>query len=441
MYDGMKIALIGFMGAGKSSVAAALASRNDMRVLECDERIVELCNGKSIPEIFKDEGEGFFRSKESEVLRLIVQENVDVISCGGGVVTQDENVQLLKEHGYRIVYLDAPFELLCERVGGDPSRPLFYDKEKARQLYGEREALYRECADLILPVGEQSASSIAHILMQLLSSSKEEEKKESLYSVVGDPICHSRSPLIHNAAFEAFETTKYYFAWRLTGDDCKKLCRLLRSGALAGASVTMPLKEMLLEQVDELTDSAQAIGALNTLYLQEGKVVGDNTDWSGIVRSIEEQTPLVGKKVGVLGAGGTARAAAYAVKEKGGALYIFNRTQEKAQKLAEQFGGTSGALSDEDGIRSCDILIQTTSVGMKPNEEHSVVPAECFRAGQVVLDLVYVPKETRFLLFAKSAGAKVIYGDRVFLWQGVRQSEIFSGGKAPVEVMKRALSL
>ncbi|MCB0333826.1 MAG: shikimate dehydrogenase [Bdellovibrionales bacterium] len=440
----MRIALIGFMGAGKSSVAQYLAKDAGLRIAETDDRVIQQSHGKPISDIFQDEGEAYFRERETEALRLILQEEVEVISCGGGVVTRSENIEMLREAGYTLVYLDAPFDLLCERVGGDPSRPLFRDKEKAKELYAQRETLYRTCADLIISILNRPPQFFSRVLLQLFSSSRDGESGSlplSLFCVVGDPICHSRSPLIHNVAFSKEEVGKYYFAWRHQESGCGHLCALLRNGALAGASVTMPLKEVLLGQVDELTHSAQAIGALNTLYLQNEKLVGENTDWAGIVSAIEERTSFVDKKVGVFGAGGTARAAAYAVREKGGVLHIFNRTQEKAMKLAVEFGGVVGSFSDEAMIRSCDILIQTTSVGMKPNEEQSIVPPECFRPGQVVLDLVYSPKETLFLSFAKKAGAEVIYGDRVFLWQGVRQSEIFSGGKAPVEIMEKALSL
>lgn len=213
---------------------------------------------------------------------------------------------------------------------------------------------------------------------------------------------------------------------------------LLKSGMVKGLSVTLPLKEVLYRHVEQLDEAARVIGAVNTVFMQDGIIRGSNTDWVGILQALKTGGDLAHRPlVAILGAGGTARAAAFVAQKLEARLEIFNRTEKRAKALAQEFGGVAYPLEAFDSARY-DIVIQTTSLGMGSSME-SPVSFPVARSGAIALDLVYSPRMTAFLSAAQHAGARVVYGDEVLLQQAVMQFELFFGARAPVEKMRVAL--
>ncbi len=257
-----------------------------------------------------------------------------------------------------------------------------------------------------------------------------------VFGVAGDPIRSSLSPLMMNTAFRRETVNAVYLALQ-TGkaDDLFKLAREI---PIQGLSVTMPLKQdviPLLERTDALSTK---IGAVNTISrMPDGKFYGFNTDVAGIVGPLERRLSLKGTKVLVLGAGGAARAAVFGCRDKGAEVWILNRTLETAQKLARQAGAKT-VKREAVAKAGFDIIINATPVGMTGNDVTPLLQPEDLNA-RIVFDLVYNPLETALLRQARQKGLTVISGVEMFVQQGARQFEIWTGKPAPEEEMLRVV--
>lgn len=260
--------------------------------------------------------------------------------------------------------------------------------------------------------------------------------RTQLCGVILHPAGHTRSPAMHNAAFAALGLDAVYLAFDVgPGALCDAIagCRALRVRQLA---VSLPHKEAVIAHLDEVEDTARRIGAVNTVTLREGRMVGANTDWLGAVRALEGTVALEARNVVVLGAGGTARAVVWGARARGARVAVLNRTLGRAQALAADLGAvTSGTLADLADL-PCDVLVNTTSVGLRSDE--SPVPASAIPASAVVLDAVYDPPRTRLLRDAEARGARTIGGKWMLVHQAAEQLRLWSGKEAPVEVMAEA---
>jgi len=265
--------------------------------------------------------------------------------------------------------------------------------------------------------------------------------KTKMCIIIGDPVEHTLSPKMHNAAYEALgiDDQFVYLAARVSVKNVKHVVKAVRVMGIRGLTCTVPHKLEVIKYLDKIDKIAQKIGAVNTIVNDNGILTGYNTDWLGAVIPLERLTSLKGKKVAVIGAGGAARAIAYGVAEKGAKLKIFNRTLAKAKILAKELNAQAGNLQQLEEVRYMDIIINATSLGMLPNEDKSAIPADFLRKGQIVFDAVYVPYETRFLKEAREKGAKIIHGIEMLLYQGITQFEYYTNHKAPEEVMRKAL--
>jgi 3-dehydroquinate dehydratase/shikimate dehydrogenase len=262
----------------------------------------------------------------------------------------------------------------------------------------------------------------------------------ALFGVVANPVAHSMSPLIHNAAFAELGLDCVYLPFLV--DDPDGFFREFRRLPVKGYSVTLPHKEAAWRIADEMDALTRRIGACNTLVEQGGKLIGTNTDCAAAVGAIGAamggKSPLSGKRIALVGARGTARAIGFGLVEAGARVKIFNRTVEKARELAEALGCEWAGL-DELAKASADVVVNTTSVGMWPRVDESVVPVELLQKGTVVFDAVYNPVETRLLREARERGCVVISGLEMFVGQAARQFELFTGRTAPVETMRRVV--
>ena len=268
--------------------------------------------------------------------------------------------------------------------------------------------------------------------------------------VIGNPVEHSLSPAIHNAAFRKLSLNYVYLAWKVDaiGDAIKGLRAL---GNFRGASVTIPHKVSAVPFLDDVESTARHIGAINTIVAEQGRLIGYNTDATGALRALREGgVPLAGRRIVMLGSGGAARAIAFALAAGSGAdkITLLGVDDKERAALASDLRSKSNvAIGDaflDDStlgrtIPEAQILIHCTPVGMSPKADATCVPATLLHPDLAVMDIVYNPRATRLLKDAERAGCKTIPGLEMFLNQAVAQFELWTGRPAPVEVMRVVL--
>lgn len=269
-------------------------------------------------------------------------------------------------------------------------------------------------------------------------------------AVIGNPVSHSLSPAIHNAALNALGLDLVYVAFgvedlpgALTGMRALKNFR--------GMSVTIPHKIEAMKYVDDIGDVDRSIGSINTIIHEDGRLIGLGTDGPGALQAlVDAGVMLGGKNILMLGAGGAARAIAFTLARSAspGKIVILDVNEGLLNGLTcDLRSGTETNIGSwvmssstlEQAMQDADIIINCTPVGMHPHEGVSLIPVELFREGQVVFDVVYTPLETKLLADAKSRGLQTVSGVEMFINQAVLQFERFTGTDAPVEVMRRVV--
>lgn len=261
----------------------------------------------------------------------------------------------------------------------------------------------------------------------------------ALYGVFGNPVRHSKGPLIHNACFQHYHKNAVYLAFET--DNIKSAVDAMKTVDIKGASITIPHKSSILDHIDSVDQGAQAIGAVNTIVNNNGRLMGYNTDWKAAILPL---TPLgiKGKKVCIIGAGGAAQAVTYGIKNEKGSFTILNRTSETGQLLASKFGGQFVSLQDDEAIAGLDIdiLINTTPVGMYPKTDATPFPLKYLRSDMIVMDIIYNPLQTTLLTQAKNMGCKTINGLSMFLYQAAAQFKLWTDINPDITIMKEALT-
>jgi len=260
--------------------------------------------------------------------------------------------------------------------------------------------------------------------------------RTALCGIFLHPAGHTRSPALHNAAYAALGSDAVYLAFDVMPGDLAAAIAGARAMGVRQLAISIPHKEAVIAHLDRIDETARAIGAVNTVTRVEGELVGSNTDWVGVARAIERETRLAGKVAVVLGAGGTARAALYALRERGARAVVLNRTPGKAEALARELGAERAGALEELADIAHDVLINTTSVGLR--SDASPVSAESLRAASVVLDAVYEPLETRLLRDAKARGARPVSGKWMLIEQAREQLRLWSGREIDASVMSEA---
>jgi len=267
--------------------------------------------------------------------------------------------------------------------------------------------------------------------------------------IVGDPVEHSLSPLMHNAAFQELNLDFVYVAFRVKKSRLREAILGARSLDVHGLNVTMPHKNAVIKYLDETDPTARSIGAVNTILNDKGRLIGYNTDGAGALKALKENgVGLDGKKLLLLGAGGAGKAIAFYVTREVEELKILNRTTQKAKELAEVLrkkfgkkidGNSLSAKIIKEELEDADILINATSVGMRPDVDRSLVDPSWLRPDLCVMDIVYNPIETKLAKDAGLTGAKVVSGIEMLVYQGAASFEIWTNHQAPVKVMKEAV--
>ncbi len=258
----------------------------------------------------------------------------------------------------------------------------------------------------------------------------------AVYAVIGNPIAHSMSPIMHNAAFKHLGIDGVYVGFRVV--DLKAAMIGFKALGVNGISVTIPHKTEVMKYLDRMDPMARAIGAVNTVVLEKERFIGYNTDGTGAVKALKEKGQLKKRTVAILGAGGAARAIGYAVKKEGGKITIVNRSKERGEQLADDLNGNFAIMAEYSGNDS-QVLINTTPVGMFPSTKDMPVDPSVLKTPMIVMDAIYNPLKTTFLKTAESLGCTTINGLEMFVNQGAAQFELWTGQPASIEIMKIAV--
>ena len=262
----------------------------------------------------------------------------------------------------------------------------------------------------------------------------------NLLCVIGNPIGHSLSPLLFNNTFRKLGINNYhYFASLQTTESLKDFFIAVKNLGIKGISVTIPFKTDVLTSLDEVSENAKAVGAVNTIVNKDGVLYGDNTDLYGILDPLKKAGDFKGKKIGILGAGGASLAAIRASNLIGAETFVFNRSLEKAKKLEDRFPVKVFSLNDHEKLSGMDVIINTTSVGMSPNIEESPIPSSVINKNMLVFDAVYRPKETKLIKDAISIGAKIVTGDLMFVEQAKLLFFLYTGQQVEAKILAEVL--
>lgn len=270
--------------------------------------------------------------------------------------------------------------------------------------------------------------------------------KTKVCGIIGDPIEHTMSPVMHNAAFKNKGVDYLYLPFRVKREELGKAIEGMRALNIRGLNVTIPHKVAVIQLLDELDRLADRIGAVNTIVNDDGVLKGYNTDATGFLQALLERgAEPGGKEVVILGAGGASRAISSVLAERGSSLVILNRTWDKAKICADRISGifqtecTALKLGRENlatALSNADILVNATSVGMSPTVNETPVTSNLLKPSLIVFDIVYNPIKTRLQKEAEAAGATTISGLDMLVWQGALAFEKWTGLKAPVGVMR-----
>lgn len=262
------------------------------------------------------------------------------------------------------------------------------------------------------------------------------DQHTDLYVVIGNPVRHSLSPALHNAAFSTTGFNAVYLAFEI--EDIEECVKGIRALGIKGTSITIPFKTAVIPYLDEIDPLARRIGAVNTIVNDNGRLKGFNTDAIGALNALEEKIKLPGMTCLIIGAGGAARAIGFMLQEQDVAVSIVNRSRKRGESLAASLGCPFMPL-DEIGGAKGGLLVQTTSVGMYPNIDQCAVPENILEQGMVVMDIVYVPAETRLLKLARNRGCVTISGVDMLIHQGAEQFRLWTGFDPPFASMRHAL--
>ncbi len=491
------IFLHGFRATGKSTVGKLLAKQLGWKYVEMDEEL-EKRAGMTILKLTKNGTDWQqMRKMESELFAELVGTPDLVVSTGGGVCTNDIvakdgqtfgqiNMKIAQQSTNTLhIVLTAYIDTIISRIKKDElakietTRPIL-NEQKAQQVQAnlqqysddtkkQKEILVREILEDAAamyvarkPLYEKISPHIIHtdfllpdqVVKEILNIFNQKNQdmintipahnitaKTKICIIVGDPVEHSLSPQMHNAAYRqlGIDGDFVFVAARTKLEDLKDAVQAVRVMGIRGLTCTIPHKLEVMKYLDWIDPVAQKIGAVNTVVNDDGVLKGYNTDWLGAIIPLQKVTSLQDKKVALIGAGGAARAIAYGLVENGAILKIYNRTLSKAEELAKELGCWACSLDELTEITDAEIIINATSIGMGEQQDELPVDKAIIRSHHICFDIVYNPYETKFLQVAKAKGATIIHGIEMLLHQGMAQFTYYTGKEAPEEVMRQTL--
>lgn len=377
------------------------------------------------------------KTPSQRTLKAIFQDcrraGADIVKMVPYARNAEDNIKVLNliDHARK---QDVKIIAMCSGAKGQISRVLAPHKGS-----------YLEFA--VLPDGKKSAPGqlTLNTMRQFQNLLKEHQlsnrlgllnKDASNFVLLGNPVRQSLSPLMHNKALDAMRLDGHYSAFRV--DDLAAAMTGIRGMNIRGASVTIPFKMAVMDYLDDIDADADALGAVNTIVNERGRLIGHNTDWLGLMQALKSEMSIKGKTFVILGAGGTARAAAYGIKKEGGRPVIVNRTPEKGRALAEKLNCPFFPLADIGKIKA-PALINTTPVGMYPKIHSSPMEAAILSHYRVVADVIYNPLKTKLLRDAEAKGCRIISGLEMFVRQGAAQLKLWTGREAPLALMRKII--
>ncbi|MFA5332045.1 MAG: shikimate dehydrogenase [Methanoregula sp.] len=465
-----RIVFTGYRGTGKSSIGKRVARTLGVPFLDTDV-LVEERAGKSIPSIFCDDGEARFREYEREVIASLPGQDV-VIGTGGGVVTDPANMEFLRADSACIL-LSACAEAIAQRLEREPRPPLtgLLPEEEIREMLSRRREAYRASADFCIDTSTTTADEAADRVLAIIRDSSipnagreiaraffspgrlpvaeqpavdriladpgsrpDYDPLTRLLGVAGFPAGHSKSPKLFNTLFTKYRLNCHYTRFEHT--DIGEILKTARAVGVKGLSVTIPFKTSVIPYLDEVdAHAARQIGAVNTVIFACGTAIGYNTDWMGIRQPLEGKA---GSKAVLLGAGGVAAGAAFALLDLGMDVTLLNRTEKKAETLAGRLG-CSWAEWDAFNTLKPDIVVNATPLGMFPDTS-SPLSADQLHPEMTVFDLVYTPPVTPLIAMARKAGCETITGTDLFVIQAKEQFRLFFGIDVPLDTLRELVA-
>jgi shikimate dehydrogenase len=406
---------------------------------------LEKAEGMSIKDIFAQKGEPYFRERESAFLRnranlQYTEQNAAIVSTGGGVVLREGNVKAMRDEGL-VIFIDRPLDSLEASVKPQAERPLVQAKEDLEKLYRERIGLYRKAAHCVIDNSGTFEDALADLEAAIGLSGV-----LGRYMVIGDPISHSLSPALHEAAFEKLSQsakgTECYIPVRVRAAFLPQALAAFRAGTARGMNVTIPHKVAAGKLVDKVEGDAVDAKAINTIVRRSGKLYGYNTDMGGLEAALARHGRYYkDSNIVISGAGGAAAGIIAKAKACGAkSITVICRNGEKGRKLVSALGVNAEVIEHDFSspphflsvLTHCDLFINATPLGMSGTTSDyadlsfvSSLPKTCF-----VSDLVYKPPETRLLKQAKVAGLASCNGLDMLVFQAILADELFLGIKA-----------
>lgn len=261
-----------------------------------------------------------------------------------------------------------------------------------------------------------------------------------ILGVIGEFAENSMSKYMHNTSFKAKKLNFVYMPFKVREEELGSFMKNFREFGFRGSSVTIPHKIGITKYLDEIDGTAEEIGAANTIINKNGMLIGYNTDYYGAVEALKEKTPIKGKKILVIGAGGASRAIIYGLKKEGAKITLINRTGEKAKNLADEFGVERDSFDNKKTlVKNADIVINATSTGMEPNTNESIINENDLARGKIIMDIVYKPAKTKLIKAARKIGCKTVTGDRMLLYQAIGQFKLWTGQQPDFRLMENSL--
>ena len=461
-----RIVLTGFRGTGKTEIGRILAAQHRVQFLDTDS-LIEQQTGRSIPDIFHEDGEERFRTIERDVIAGLPAGDA-VISTGGGAVVDPVNMANLRRYS-TVVLLTADLDTIEQRIARSPRPPLtnLPLREEIAEMLDRRRQNYHASADLCIDTSGTTPATATVIINDRIGKGvpTPSARKEALtffrggrlaapalrrleeiladppadpltriLGVAGYPALHSRGPRLFNGLFLEYGLTCHYTFFE--DPAIGRIMDLARSLDVKGLSVTIPFKQDVMALVDEVDEhAAQQIGAVNTVVFACGSATGYNTDWLGVRKPL---VSLKGSKAVLLGAGGVAAAAAFALVDLEMDVTVLNRTPEKAKELAARAGCRWAAWDTFDLVHP-DLVVNATPLGMEP-DIRSPLREEQLYPDLTVFDLVYTPPVTPLIEMALAKGCTTITGTEMFIEQAKEQFWLFFGIDVPSETIRKYLT-
>ncbi|WP_394698854.1 shikimate kinase [uncultured Methanoregula sp.] len=461
-----RIVLTGFRGTGKTEIGKILAQEKQVRFLDTD-TLIEQKTGRSIPDIFHEEGEERFRKIERDVIASLPETDA-IISTGGGAVVDPENMEHLRKDS-TLVLLYSDIDTIEQRLERSPRPPLtnLPLREEIAEMMERRRQNYHAAADFCIDTSETTPATAAETIRRIMKTGVPgpKERREALaffrtgripapgmqrletllrdvpedpgtriLGVAGYPCAHSKGPRLFNNLFVHYHLNYHYTLFE--GPGIEEIMKIAREIDAKGLSVTIPFKQDVIPLLDEIDEhAAQSIGAVNTVVFACGAATGYNTDWLGVRKPL---VALKGAKAVLLGAGGVASAAAYALRDLDMDVTILNRTPQNAKALAERSGCRWAAWDTFDDIHP-DLVVNATPLGMEPDVRTPLRPGQLYRE-LTVFDLVYTPPITPLIEAARAVGCPTITGTDLFIEQAKEQFWLWFGIDVPAETIRKYIS-